>query len=67
MSDDEPNEGLAVAEITVSRRLVDGPNSDQVWVNWSEDITLLEALGMLRMAEMTIVDDFNGNIPEEEE
>ena len=55
MADDE---GYQVAEITISRRLVDGPDSDQVWVHWSEGITLLEALGMLKMAEMTVIDDF---------
>lgn len=66
MGDDEAveGEGFEVASITVTRRLVDGPDSDQVWVNWSDGITMLEALGMLRMAEMTIVDDFNN--PEEE-
>lgn len=61
MSDDDPDEGLQVAEITITRRFVnmDGPDSDQVSVSYSESMTLIDALGLLRFAEMSIIDDFN--------
>ena len=67
MSDDEQDEGLQVAEITITRRLVDGPTSDQVWVSYSDGLTLLDALGLLRFAEMSVIDDFNESDPEEED
>jgi hypothetical protein len=64
VSDDD---GLQVAEITVTRRfyVTDDPTeSDQISVSWSDGMTLIDALGLLRFAEMSVIEDFN--TPEEE-
>lgn len=59
--DDAEDEGLQVAEIKIRRSLHDSGNdsSDQVWVTTSEGMSLLEALGLLRFAEMTIIEEFS--------
>jgi hypothetical protein len=55
----EPNEGLVVARITIERRVTDDDVLD--WVTTEdeagEDLRLTEALGMLRLAEDTLLNE----------
>ena len=45
---------LEVARIEITRALTD-PDGDLIGVTFADDLTLIEALGMLRMAELTII------------
>ena len=48
---------LEVARIEITRALTDsdGEDRDLIGVTFADDLTLIEALGMLRMAELTII------------
>ena len=45
---------LEVARIEITRALTD-PDGDLIGVTFADALTLIEALGMLRMAELTII------------
>lgn len=60
--------GLETARITITRVLTtdDGDNGDQVWVETSDGMSLVETLGLLRFAEDSVIRDamdFEGDEP----
>lgn len=63
MSEDHAYE---TARITITRALGDD-GSDQHCVEYSDDLGLVETLGLIELAKDTIIREFMGEIPDDED
>jgi hypothetical protein len=52
------SESFEVARITVTKVIED--DDVRVYTEWSDDLALVDALGMLRFAEDSVIRDFMG-------